>query len=71
MRVGLSDGTTELTGGAVLPIKGIHGGDITWSCSDNSVIGSDMTIIAPAARTYILYRLRKRLIPILMCQIVL
>lgn len=44
----LNLGTTELAGGTVLPQKGSNGSQITWSCSDNDVIGSDMTITAPS-----------------------
>ncbi len=45
----LGFGTTELTGTTALPIKGANGSDITWTCSDASVIGADMTITAPAS----------------------
>ncbi len=45
----LDFGTTELTDGTILPSKGANGSDITWMCSDASVIGADMTITAPAA----------------------
>ena len=44
----LGFGTTELTGTTALPIKGANGSDITWTCSDASVLGADMTITAPA-----------------------
>ena len=44
----LGFGTTELTGTTALPVKGANGSDITWTCSDTSVIGADMTITAPA-----------------------
>ncbi len=44
----LDFGTTELTDGAVLPVKGANGSDITWTCSDASAIGTDMTVTAPA-----------------------
>ncbi len=45
----LGFGTTELTGTTALPVKGANGSDITWTCSDASVIGADMTITAPAS----------------------
>ena len=45
----LDFGTTELTDGTLLPTKGGNGSDISWECSDSSVIGADMTINAPAA----------------------
>ena len=45
----LSFGTTELTGGTNLRVKGGNGSDISWVSDDSSVIGSDMTITAPAA----------------------
>ncbi len=44
----LSFGTTELTGTTTLPAKGANGSDITWTCSDASVLGANMTITAPA-----------------------
>lgn len=44
----LDFGTTELAGGTALPEKGSNGSDIAWSCADNSVISSDMTITAPS-----------------------
>ena len=45
----LGFGTTELAGETKLPTKGANGSDITWVASDGSVIGSNMTVIAPAA----------------------
>ena len=45
----LDFGTTELTDGTNLPIKGSNGSDISWISSDSSVIGDDMAINAPAA----------------------
>ncbi|MCH5211460.1 MAG: glycoside hydrolase family 127 protein [Oscillospiraceae bacterium] len=45
----LDFGTTELTDGTRLPAKGGNGSDISWMCSDSSIINADMTINAPEA----------------------
>ncbi|MCH5185974.1 MAG: LamG domain-containing protein, partial [Oscillospiraceae bacterium] len=45
----LNLGTTELTGGTILPAKGGNGSDISWISSDSGAIGSGMAINAPAA----------------------
>ncbi len=44
----LGFGTTELTDGASLPVKGANGSDITWTCTDSGVIKNN-AIAAPAA----------------------
>ncbi|MDO5397658.1 MAG: glycoside hydrolase family 127 protein [bacterium] len=44
----LDFGTTELTGGTVLPASGANGSSIEWNCDDTAVI-SNNTITAPAA----------------------
>lgn len=41
--------STELADGTRLTTKGRNGSDISWACSDSSVISADMTINAPAA----------------------
>lgn len=44
----LDFGTTELSDGTVLPIKGSYGSTISWSCTDECVISGN-TISAPVA----------------------
>lgn len=46
----LDFGTTELSDGTELPTEGLNGSQIIWSCTDNDVIGEDMTINAPSGR---------------------